>query len=140
MILILHHLHTQTNIQGCRIYLPVTNLFGDIESGCMRYYTSFSKGWGHKGSKSRSLLFLHYDYILHRYYYVLQSGAMDYQINHNSIRKNVYCSKLIFLQRFYCLEWSILLTLGRGVLIWLLTNLMTSLSQCVNELINSFIT
>ena len=55
------------------------------------------------------------------------------QINRNSIRKNVYCSKLILFENFFCLEWSILLT---GGFIWLLTHMITLLSQRVNELIS----
>ena len=40
----------------------------------------------------------------------IQSGMADSQIACNSIRKNVYCSKLILLQSFYGLERNILLT------------------------------
>lgn len=35
---------------------------------------------------------------------VHKSGVADSQIDRNTIRKNVYYSKLILLQRFYCLE------------------------------------
>ena len=43
----------------------------------------------------------------------IQSGAADSQTGRNSIRKTVYYSKLILLQRFDCLEWNLLL---RGVI------------------------
>ena len=38
----------------------------------------------------------------------IQSGVMVSHIYRNSIWKNVYCSKWILFQGFYCLEWNVI--------------------------------
>ena len=75
-----------------------------------------------------------------------QSGVPDSQIDRNSIRKNVYSSKLI-LFHFLLLYWFTFLLFyffteichWLGLFVWLLTHNFTSLSQCVDELTHLFI-
>ena len=69
---------------------------------------------------------------LYNWLQFIKSDVADSQINCKSIRKNVYCSKLILLQSFYCWKWNIL---QQWLFIWLLAYSITLLSQCVNSIL-----
>ena len=72
------------------------------------YYAHLASVRSEHSVRCRSLMTA-YILIYNIYLYI---GAVDSQINHNSIQRNIYSLKLILLHSFYCLVWSILLTWG----------------------------
>ena len=72
------------------------------------YYAHLASVRSEHSVRCRSLMTT-YILIYNIYLYI---GAVDSQINHNSIQRNNYSLKLILLHSFYCLVGSILLTWG----------------------------